>query len=291
MTLASEQSRPTGLALDDTHAYWTNQAAPGDVMRVARGGGTPEVVAAGHTNPTGIAVDSEAVYWTDYAAEYKGGVWKIRKDDAGKPGAAVEIAPGENSALTIAVDDVFVYWTTPSMVFRIPKSGGKKSEVAHDQATPGGIAVDLTGVYWACVVGGTVMRWNLDADALPEVLATGQAGPAGLAIDNANVYWTNMYGDADAGAQAVMAAPKYNGTPRVIALGQSNPTGIAELGTSLCWANNDLGTIACKAKTATESDETEILATGEQGPFGVVMSLSAVYWTSQEGGTIRYVAR
>jgi len=61
--LAFLQSRPTGMTISATHAYWTE--AGGIVAKVPLAGGTPVVLASGQASPTGIAVDSTNVYWTN----------------------------------------------------------------------------------------------------------------------------------------------------------------------------------------------------------------------------------
>lgn len=52
------------IAADDKHIYWAEHH-PGRIMRVARGGGDPEVFAADQSEPIGIAVFAGAVYWTN----------------------------------------------------------------------------------------------------------------------------------------------------------------------------------------------------------------------------------
>ena len=58
-----EQGTPQwSLAVDATHVYWT-EIDQGRVMRVARSGGAPEVVADGQDSPTGIALYEGAAFW------------------------------------------------------------------------------------------------------------------------------------------------------------------------------------------------------------------------------------
>jgi hypothetical protein len=74
ITLASNQSNPSSIAVDGTNVYWTNTgpssdpstgpAQPvGSVMKVSATGGTPITLVSGQTAPSGIALDSTSVYW------------------------------------------------------------------------------------------------------------------------------------------------------------------------------------------------------------------------------------
>ncbi|HTL36579.1 MAG TPA: hypothetical protein VL326_25775 [Kofleriaceae bacterium] len=55
------------IAVDADFVYWT-EFAPGRVMRVARGGGEPEVVADGQGGPTNIVLRHGAAYWTNFGS-------------------------------------------------------------------------------------------------------------------------------------------------------------------------------------------------------------------------------
>jgi hypothetical protein len=53
--------------LDQTHVYAAN-GADGDIYRIPKDGGTPEVLATGEPYPFDIVVDDDAVYWTSEVA-------------------------------------------------------------------------------------------------------------------------------------------------------------------------------------------------------------------------------
>jgi hypothetical protein len=102
--LASGQSFPNGIAVDDTSVYWTNSAKDGGVMKINVGGGTPEALADNLGQPFGIAVDDTSVYWTN---QDDGTVRKVPLDG----GAQVTLATGQAKPYLIALDATCVYWT------------------------------------------------------------------------------------------------------------------------------------------------------------------------------------
>lgn len=84
--IATGQTRPIGLAFDNTFVYWTNRGtapdyADGSVMRMSLSGtGAPEVLARSGgwaKSPWSIVVDAENVYWTTFTPN--GSVWRLPK--------------------------------------------------------------------------------------------------------------------------------------------------------------------------------------------------------------------
>jgi hypothetical protein len=65
--LASGQATPTGIAVDGSDAYWTNEPLnqAGSVMKVPLACGAPDSIATGQNRPRHIAVDASNVYWTN----------------------------------------------------------------------------------------------------------------------------------------------------------------------------------------------------------------------------------
>jgi hypothetical protein len=75
--LASDQRTPSGIATDETYAYWTNPF-DGTVRKcaVSLDGGPSQVLADAQAGPSGIAVDDTSVYWCNYNS---GTVMKLAK--------------------------------------------------------------------------------------------------------------------------------------------------------------------------------------------------------------------
>lgn len=153
------QAGPSGIAVDATSVYWTNQYA-GTVVKMERTGGTPTVLATGQQLATALAIDGASVYWANRGSTSgarNGAIMKVPMNG----GAPKILATGQAPA-GIAVDDENVYWTNASSlsstsatvfadgeVMKVPLAGGPPVELASGQANPMGIAVDATSIYWA----------------------------------------------------------------------------------------------------------------------------------------------
>ncbi len=150
-THATAKGRPVGLAVDDTHVYWTD-SDPGVVAKTPIAGGAVTALVTGGDKTTGIAVDGTHVYWSEWGS---GRIAKIPKEG----GAIVTLATGEKGARSIAMDATRIYFTHPpsGSVKSVAKTGGAVVTHATGQKHPYSVAVDDTSFYWANVDGDTVM--------------------------------------------------------------------------------------------------------------------------------------
>ena len=75
--IASGQSQPRGIAVDDTHVYWVTQG-DGAVQRCELAGCNlaPTILATGQNLPAGPVLTDRAVYWTEYLGGTVKGVAK-----------------------------------------------------------------------------------------------------------------------------------------------------------------------------------------------------------------------
>jgi hypothetical protein len=103
VTLATAQSNPGFLAIDDASLYWVN-TGNGTVMTLPKSGGTPTTLASEQDNPYGIAVSSMGVFWTN-----QGGTVMTVPTGGGMP---TTLASGQKTPYGIALDATSVYWTT-----------------------------------------------------------------------------------------------------------------------------------------------------------------------------------
>ncbi|HEY6460471.1 MAG TPA: hypothetical protein VIY73_09980 [Polyangiaceae bacterium] len=148
-TTLTEAGDPYEVAVDDSYVYWTDNGGP--VMRVAKGGGTPQKIAdttpQNSFGPMGIAVDCANAYFLTS----DGKVWQVPKDGSAPP--VVLASDGGNEPWGIAVDGANVYYAAngPSGggVESVPIGGGCVTVLASGVGYVAGVAVDAKNVTFA----------------------------------------------------------------------------------------------------------------------------------------------
>ncbi len=286
--MASDQSTPTNVAIDDTHLYWTNQVSKGAVMRVALQGGTPEVVAAFDLEPGGLFVEDTHVYWSEFGSP--GSVRRLAKTDSGDSSKAEELAKDQPKSMSIAVDADNVYFTTSQTIRSVSKSGGTMKEIASNQNYPAVLIASYGFLYWTSTFGGFIAQANTkDLDAGVQLLVSNQSSPGGLTVDIGYLYWANYLGDGSGGTPRIMTVDRAGATaPVVLADGQASPAMVAQFGTHVYWTNIVGGTIMRVPKTG---GTVEVLASGQQAPGGIAVNTTAVYWVNRDDGTVMGIVR
>ncbi|HEX8794469.1 MAG TPA: hypothetical protein VF765_26170 [Polyangiaceae bacterium] len=149
--LAASSTYAPGLpAADDANVYWVGEG----VFSAPRAGGTTTTLATARDVATGLAIDDANVYWCD-SSDPVGPIMRTPK--AGGP--SVTLATHQSGAAGFATDGHDVYWTieeAAGAVVKVAVDGGSVTTLAS-ATSPGAIAVDDTGVYWA-ESEGAVMR-------------------------------------------------------------------------------------------------------------------------------------
>jgi len=201
------------------------------------------------------------------------------------PSTLVMIGTGPG-AYGIAVDSTNVYWTAGTgsngAVLEAPLPGGGATTIASGQATPLGIAIGPTDLYWADQGSSKVWATSLSADS-PTFIANSQLSATGVAVANDHIYWTN---DGPSGTGSVVSLPIGPGSPFTLASGLNSPIGIAADATSVYWTSAGDGAIA---KVPVGGGSVTTLATGQSTSYGIALDAARVYWTSQANGTVMSV--
>jgi hypothetical protein len=177
-----------------------------------------------------MLVDSSGIYGSDLST-----MW-VASPNGGSPRTLTDptVSP---TAFAIQGDTVYVAsFGNPGSVVGIPKAGGANVTLVANQAHPGSIAADASGVYWSdwgtAGSWGALMRANLDGSAVTVLLAgepSNAISISSLAIDQDDVFWTEQ------GAGRVMKISKSGGAPQVIAEGLSGPNRIMTYGGNIYW--------------------------------------------------------
>jgi hypothetical protein len=187
------QSDYGGIAIDKDFVYWN---AGGNILRVSRDGGKPEVVASENVGiGVDIAVDNEKVYWANHSYYSPNTPIKPKPIYAiSKQGGKVEIfADQQDIPHNLVVDEKFVYWVTPSSILKQVKSGGQPQLIyqATDKEGIDELAQDSENLYFG-FRGAGKSRWALckvsKQGGDPQILVkTYSLKP--VAVDETNIYF------------------------------------------------------------------------------------------------------
>lgn len=234
-TLATGVSGPDhALAMTATHVYWAGWRA-GEVMRVPREGGAPEVVATigGSALPTGMAISPTHVYWTLFG----GALQRAPLEGGAVEDLAWEVSVNPRSPV-IRDDHLYVAASTGEVRrLRIgPAPDAALSSTWEVVAAldgldgPSVIAVDDAYVYGGIVNDSIVFRAPRDGGDT-EVLATGLQ-PSDLALAGGWIYL------ARAGAYG-LARMRVTGGPIESVVSEPSAWSVAVGGGRVFWSTHE----------------------------------------------------
>jgi sugar lactone lactonase YvrE len=196
LAIVPPAAEPYGIATDGVNLYWTNLEGGGGVWTVPIAGShpsDPQLVSVGPCGAycqTGIAVSGSDLLWMSYAGY-------VYRTPAGAHSASQLTRLINVDARFVASDGTNVYWTMSdsNSVWTVPLAGGETVAISEVEATPWGIVVDSSGVYWVDSgalgpVTSAVRRARFQNGSWSIVtLADGLGVPMGVATDSTAIYW------------------------------------------------------------------------------------------------------
>lgn len=287
ITLATNQSEASALAVDATNIYWGTSSGMDTVMKMPLGGGSPTTLVSGLQDVQGIVVNANYVYFTTHASSM--GTGTVGFCSIGGCGnQPVYLSKTEANPTGIAVDAQSAYWTSsvvaPNGAVRycaLQGCSGSPSTLASGYGEPDTIAVDSNDAYWTNYADGTVVKTPLPGmtgSGTVTVLATGQNNAVGITLAASNVYFTDSRVNRVAiagGAVTQVVAP-------------DNAGAITTDGTYLYWTTQ---TTVNKCAIAGCAGGSTTIAANQSFPGGIAVDSVAVYWVTFNGGTVMKVAK
>ena len=144
-SILAKLDAPTSVASDGKNVYWTS--ASGSVMRMfPNPGSKPETIAKDQDKPDNVLVDDASIFWTAGS--------KVMSMTKTTP-TMKTLATSDGAIVDVAMDATHVYWvgvnaSGDGVVMRAAKDGSAPAEkLASGQASPTGITVDKSAIYWA----------------------------------------------------------------------------------------------------------------------------------------------
>jgi hypothetical protein len=327
--LATGQSLPAGLAVDDAGVYWldlgveqgTGKAAGpyvgGALMTCAKSGcasgptalvsGVTEALDLGEPAPL-VALGGNVYFAAVQSQSFTGQV--LMCATGGCNGSATLIASGFPWAM--ATNGAALFWTEGSQSLVLSCAlggcGGAPTALfappAQSYPLTQGIAADTTSAYWIVtgVADNIVSCAVTGCNDAPSPLGNTLPENAQIVADANNLYFTDA-NPIELGG--ILTCPKSgcSGSPTVLASGRSAPHGIAVDSARVYWTEegddvvngvevpNAGGVYACAVAGC--GDSPTAIATGQQSPMGIAVDDSRVYWTTEgpDGGQVLSVAK
>lgn len=276
--LATGLNYPYGIAVDQTHVYFTT--TDGTVQRVLKNGGSaPEILAQGLQALGNMVIVAGHLY---YANRGDRTVQRIAKNGVGGPKT---LTPQLPNLTQMAADSTGVYFVVPFDQFgggpgsigRVPLIGGSITWLTTDLVRPNYLFLDNGYVYFSQAfydanqnkyVDGFVCR-ILQQGGVAETLITMELIPQPIVADNDAVYWGND------DAETIRRRSLTSGETVSLAAGQDKPIGLTLDDDTLYWTTLFAGTVMRVPKAG---GPPLTLAAGRVRPFYLAADDKRLYW-------------
>jgi hypothetical protein len=305
VVLASNQSSPNVLVLDQGSVYWAAYYSY-TIDKVGKDGGTPTTLSQAEVYPSGVAVDGTAIYWASRGYGSSDGF--VRRAPLAGGGPVTIVGGLSTRPSAVAVDANKVYYATlgdfsatGGAIASAPlgaADAGAGTALAPQQNNPMFLTIDANAIYWsnngtfvapdAGAPNGSIVKCATPACAGgPQTIASAQNHPRGIAVDTDTIYWTNFGANQNDGA--IMKCPKAGcGTgATVLASNLVYPDGIAVDAKYVYFTSH--GSQLYRLPLA--GGAPEVLATIQQSyPLGIAVDDKFIYFSTYSGpsgGTIQ----
>lgn len=289
--LVTGVAQPAGIAVDQTHVYFTTSA--GTVQRVPRNGGAVSTLASGLGALGSVAVVSPHVYFANLEIKAP---QRMSKNGAGQ---VETLAPSQPSLGQVTASANGVFFTVPTngqgdgdgSVGQVDLAGGAVTWLATALMRPDAVAVTASKVYFSQAffdagqnkyTDGSVSRVAIGGGAT-ESVATGEIVPKAIVAEAGGAYWGN------AGADQIRKRVFAESDAATLAIAQDEPYGVAIDDTRVYWTTYADGTVMCADKAG---GNLRTVATGRVKPLGLAVDDTHVYWIdSGEAGKVLRVPK
>lgn len=191
-----EVTRPIHLAVDETHVYFSTfltQPPGGALLRVAKSGGSPEVLVEGQAGMDQIVVDSENVFFRSNS-----GLWRVPKS-GGKAECLLPATPDHNVDRLVG-DGSHLYFfqgigsSGKYAVARMPKRGGAAETIAPVANPTARLALSDTHVYYfrAASLNDDALVKVPKSGGTPELVDGAGYSTGYLTVSGGDVYFTDI---------------------------------------------------------------------------------------------------
>ncbi len=280
--VASPSVNVYGVALDDSHVYWTDTAR-GRVLAVAKRGGKVATLASHQPGAFAIAVDETHVYFTlrGSAQLADGSVRRVSKQG----GTVEQIASDQLRPEAIVTDADAVYWTThgypgalDGAVLRASKREVATGALVVGLPEPAGIALDHGHVVFTTAAGGSLGRVPKSGGA-SQRLGADQLTPHAVTVSAGRIIWANRHGGTVATSSVDGA-----GSVTTIMRGITGILGLAVCG-DVTYATTDRGSLW----VSTEAGQ-RVLASKLFGSGSIACDGGQVYVSIHDGRRLVAIA-
>lgn len=289
-TLAEGLDVPTQLVLDGDYLYWVNTSSHGSVMRVAKTGGLPQILAAEQVFPVSLVVDAYDVYWTNTGIDAATGqVMRVAKT-GGEP---VAVASGLNWPSDLAGDSDHLYWRDDYKgLQRIAKHGGVGPELlVASQTLSGAIAIDDTRVYFdevsVSASVGAIHAVPKAGGPVAHVASLPNWFIPTLVVDGDDVYWHN------GGVDSLWHAKTTGDVPATAVFGGDFEMRYIAVTKDALFITQMGEPFAPGAihQIPRNGGADRLVTPRDVGLWGIAVDDKAIYWTNLSKGTLSAIAR